>query len=123
MKAERKGDLTVDVLGTAYTITYRKGDEDPILSQGNAGYCDPSVKLIVMEDAKEDPRYCKDQDVLDRKTMRHELIHAFAFESGLGNDSGWAVNEEMIGFFAWQFPKMAKAFRAVGALDGGEESV
>ena len=48
--------------------------------------------------------------------MRHELIHAFLFESGLAENSNWARNEEMVDWIARQFPKMAKTFQEVKVL-------
>jgi hypothetical protein len=36
------------------------------------------------------------------------------FESGLGADS-WGINEEIVDWIAYQFPKMAAAFEKVGA--------
>ena len=50
------------------------------------------------------------------KVKRHEIIHAFLFESGLAENSAWAQNEEMVDFFAIQFPKLLKAFETAGAL-------
>ena len=58
----------------------------------------------------------RDQDAVDKRILRHELIHAFAFESGLAQDSTWADNDEMTDWIAHQFPKMLTAFKVVGAL-------
>ena len=56
---------------------------------------------------------CKEEE---KGILRHELIHAFLSESGLSYSSlnyssGWAKNEEMVDFFAIQFPKIAKVFK------------
>ena len=50
-----------------------------------------------------------------QQVIRHELVHAFLFESGLGADS-WGINEEIVDWIAYQFPKMAEAFGKVDAL-------
>lgn len=42
--------------------------------------------------------------------LRHELIHAFLFESGLGFCCEWAMNEEMVDFFARNWDKITKIF-------------
>lgn len=42
--------------------------------------------------------------------LRHELIHAFLFESGLGYCCEWAMNEEMVDFFARNWNKITKIF-------------
>jgi hypothetical protein len=55
----------------------------------------------------------------ERETIRHEIVHAFLNESGLGwnalpNERAWAKNEEMVDWIAIQFPKIAKVFRELG---------
>lgn len=56
-----------------------------------------------------------------KKTLRHEIIHAFLTESGLhGNtynvDGGWAMNEEMVDWFAIQSPKIMRVFEELEVL-------
>lgn len=58
----------------------------------------------------------RDQDAISKRALRHEIIHAFATESGLTCDSEWGMNEEMTDWIAHQFPKMLAAFQAVNAL-------
>lgn len=52
--------------------------------------------------------------------FRHEIMHAFLYESGLDGQSCnvdcWAKNEEMIDWFALQSKKIFKAFKKAGAL-------
>ena len=49
------------------------------------------------------------------KIARHEVLHAFLYESGLSNNSlsadGWAENEEMVDWFAIQFYKIANVYK------------
>ena len=46
--------------------------------------------------------------------LRHEVLHAFLFESGLSETAGfsgcWATNEEMVDWFAIQSPKIFEVF-------------
>ena len=58
-----------------------------------------------------DPMNMRDLD-----KIRHELVHAFAYESGLAENSPWAFNEEMTDWIAIQFPKMLKAFETAMVL-------
>ena len=58
---------------------------------------------------------------LKKKTLRHELIHAFLAESGLSanalsNYTSWAENEEMVDWIAIQFPKILEVFKEVDCL-------
>ena len=54
-----------------------------------------------------------------KETLRHEILHAFLNESGLCSstlcfEGGWTKNEEMIDWFAIQFPKIAKVYKECG---------
>ena len=108
--------MTVNILGRDYAIEHRTDQEDEKLKHCS-GYCDYSAAKIVVEKPTErDVMRMTDQEMLTRKVLRHELIHAFAAESGLTDDSDWAMNEEMTDWIAWQFPKMLEAFTRAGAL-------
>lgn len=101
----------IDILGTEYTLTLCSKSEDPRLKEC-AGLCDNSIKEIVVNDygdVGDDPLNKGDLHWQMTKNMRHEVIHAFLYESGLAENSDWAQNEEMIDFFAMQFPKIVKA--------------
>lgn len=110
-------DMTISILGTEYAVFFRTEEQDPKL-EGLDGYCDWTAHEIVVK------RYEKPgkMDVLDipraiRATIRHEIIHAFAYESGLAECSEWAQNEEMVDWIARQFGKMHEAFEDAGAMD------
>lgn len=107
--------MTVNILGREYSIYTRTRAEDVKLNECD-GYCDYSVGEIVIVQREDDPMNMRDQDVVEKRILRHEIIHAFAAESGLADDSAWAMNEEMTDWIAHQFPKMLTAFKAVGAL-------
>ena len=102
----------VNVLGTEYLIDFREEKDDSKLSHYD-GYCDDTTKQIVVED------YTNDKDTLSKgdlnvyamSCLRHELIHAFLFESGLAQNSKWANNEEAVDWIARQFPKILEAFK------------
>ena len=55
-------------------------------------------------------------ELQEQKNLRHEIIHAFLFESGLAENSEWAQNEEMVDWIAKQGPKLIKAWQEAGAL-------
>lgn len=112
----------INILGTEYRIEFRKEDEDTILKDCN-GYCDVTVKLIVV--LAEPNKECDYEDFsfIQKKTLRHEIVHAFLTESGLFNntynvDAGWAKNEEMVDWFAIQSPKIFKVYSELGLLEG-----
>lgn len=111
--------MKIDVLGTEYTIERRDPYKDDCLYEVEAdGYCDDSAKLIcIADDDVHKPGRKSDMDYVRRKQVRHELVHAFLFESGLAECSQWAQNEEIVDWIAMQGQKLYKAWREAGALD------
>lgn len=114
--------MKVTVLGTDYKIV--KGNEKDYPRLQNAdGYTDTSIKQIVILDCEaleKNDAYIKDLMSYEKKVIRHEIIHAFLYESGLWVNSNdveqWAMNEEMIDWLAIQFSKIYKAFIEANAL-------
>lgn len=112
----------IDVLGTTYSIEYVPYDKDEVFKDSNIdGYCDTSVKLIRVGIVELEPDSKKDVENYMKLVTRHEIIHAFLFESGLDANSlsysgGWAKSEEMVDWIAIQEPKIHKAFEKAEAL-------
>lgn len=112
--------LNVDILGTRYTI--RKGvteKEIPGLSTSDAT-TDWSSKIIYIREYRKSSGL-EDFKMYEKSVIRHEVVHAFLYESGLDScserfDEGWAVNEEMVDWIAIQFPKICKVFEQLGVL-------
>ena len=106
--------MTVNVLGTIYTIRESNKVDNPNLD-GVDGYCDSSTKTIVIDTFKDSPGSLEDLDAYRRQVIRHELVHAFLFESGLDACS-WARNEEIVDWMAIQFPKLLKVFKEIDLI-------
>ena len=108
---------TVNILGTPYTIRELSVDECPTLATCD-GYCDWTTKEIVVE--RESEGTLGDMECYIKKVKRHEIVHAFLFESGMAECSGeteaWARNETMVDWFARQGQKIYDAWREAGAL-------
>nr|DAO31567.1 MAG TPA: hypothetical protein [Caudoviricetes sp.] len=108
----------INILGAAYTLTITSKSQDVRLKDAD-GICDETVKELLVDsyaDSEGDPTCKKNLAVQIKKNKRHEIIHAFLFESGLAENSIWAQNEEMVDFFAIQFPKLLETFKAADAL-------
>jgi len=108
----------VSVLGSVYAITRSHSPGDNRLDDKD-GFCDETTHEIVVEsyegeDGKPDSK--AQLDVQRKKILRHEIVHAFAFESGLAENSPWAQNEEMVDWIAIQGPKIYKVWQEAGAL-------
>jgi len=105
----------ISVLGTPYTLHQGNSIRFPALTDCD-GYCDTSTKQIVVSDMSESAGKCgskADLEQYKRKVIRHELLHAVLFESGLSCNS-WGENEEIVDWFAIQFPKLEALFRQTG---------
>ena len=111
------GVRVVNVLGTDYTIEERTAKEDPKL-EGACGYCDPTVKRIVLlkELESHSSLNVENEKDLKKTTLRHELTHAFLESSGLNSNYLKDTEELIVEWIAIQFPKMLKVFKEVGAL-------
>ena len=115
--------LSVDILGTKYRIEIC-GKNDSELQADSDGYCISARHLIGIRNFEDDADWADATEAVRKNrrdhVVRHEILHAFFFESGLGYDSmdveHWATNEEMVDWFAAQFPKIVEAYREADCL-------
>lgn len=109
--------MVVDVLGTAYSVEYLTDADDARLKDCD-GFCDKTSKRIVVS-IETDDCDLDDPNWYVKKVTRHEIIHAFLFESGLHENvkqEEFGISEMVIDWIAVQFDKINKAFEKVGCL-------
>ena len=108
-------ETTITILGATWTIQNKNSADDSWLSNTD-GYTDFTKRIIVMKSNN-------DNDLLDfacnyRKQLRHEVIHAFLFESGLGcnfeHPNRFGHDETFVDWFAYQYPKIKAVFKELG---------
>lgn len=106
----------INILGTDYSIKLIKDKDESMKASRSDGYVDTSVKDVVVQDSRhlKGGSYQDDQTVYFKHLMRHELIHAFVYESG-NKGADWNM-EEMVDWLAMQFPKMLEAFQKADVL-------
>lgn len=112
-----KNEIKIDVLGTKYSITITSAENDELLKKAD-GYCDKTTKKIVVRDIDNDNELV-DFELYKKACLRHEIIHAFLFESGLHSNFHhveWGHDETMIDWVATQFPKLLTAFAEADCL-------
>lgn len=106
-------DIKIDVLGTEYVVKFKELNDEDI-----DGFCDNTQKLIVIRSDNENK--VGDFKYLQKKQLRHEIIHAFLSESGL--QCNWqhieqfGHDETTIDWFAIQSPKIFRVFAELKLL-------
>lgn len=109
--------MKIDILGAEWDIDFVDVQDDPLLKECD-GYCDPTIHRIVIGNPCDDWEIKNHAGYL-KQVVRHEMIHAFMYESGLGQDwehKQYGQEETVVDWFARQFPKLLKAFEAADAL-------
>lgn len=89
--------MEVNVLGTKYNVFVDTQDHDERLKI-NDGYIMCERKTIVLDR--------NNKDVHQVHVLKHELVHAFLYESGLDVET-WANNEEIVDWIALQLMKVS----------------
>ena len=111
-------DFKITILGAEWIVKFGTEEEYPNLSEMD-GYADPSTHQIVIDTMEKTEGHIgskADMTAYKKQVIRHEIIHAFLYESGLEANSkasdSWAINEEMVDWFAIQSPKIFRLFYA-----------
>ena len=112
---------TVNILGTEYKLEYKNLEDDKRL-EGLGAYINFVTKNIVVSNLENDTSTDEEKALMQKRYLRHEVIHGYLYESGL-NDESWGTNEEMIDFFAIQFEKIHKTYKNIGALENKERCI
>ena len=103
--------MKINVLGTEYDVDLLEERDETMQAMNCDGYVDDSIKEIKVLKIKKDNDVTKKKEPIKYQNtiLRHEIIHAFLYESGI--DSGMQFhNEECVDFFAMQLPKIIKIF-------------
>ena len=113
----------INILGIEWKIVTCKEEESELLNgKCRDGCTDNSTRTIWICEKKDDCEL-QDYEMWKKLALRHEILHAFLFESGLDASSistygPWANNEEMVDWFAIQSPKIFKVYSELGLLEG-----
>ena len=114
-------ELKVAILAAVWTIRVIKREKDPILAQDDCnGYCDWTTRRIVVVDfLADDENEHGNPERITEKVLRHEIIHAFLFESGLAykfEHPETGHDEQYVDWFAIQSPKIFRVFSELDLL-------
>ena len=104
--------MKVNVLGQDYDIII----DDKLKDRGKDGEClmyEKEIHIRAAQDMLEPDASMSSKVKSQNETLRHELIHAFFFESGLVE---YCSDETLVEFIAQQFPKLQKIFSETGCV-------
>lgn len=104
--------MKATILGTDYNIII----DDTLKDKNRDGEClmyDKEIRIKSVQDMLEPDASMTAKSECWNETLRHELIHAFFFESGLTEYGG---DEILVDFIAQQFPKLQQIFNETGCL-------
>ena len=122
METQNTSDVkTVNILGSEWTVKFL--DEHPSFEHAQGVTTDPTREILIENVKVDDDPLAFDlqaQYIDQKRIIRHEIIHAYLYESGLGESSNsadsWAVNEEMVDWFARMSPKIFQTFKELKCL-------
>lgn len=109
----------INILGAVYRIAVFPYDDPDLHEEDRDGYCCPYTKEIIISDFEDwtDKIAAKEAQ---KQILRHEITHAFLFESGLGYNSNqseaWAINEEMVDWISWKGPQLNEIWKEAGCV-------
>ena len=111
-------DRVIKILGTEYSRLFDSPEEE--MPDGADGCMDCSTKTIRIAKIERNKNTVQNLTEYVKKVLRHEIIHAFMFESGIWNNSGgtacWGQDETITDWFAIQSPKIFKVFQELNIL-------
>lgn len=97
----------VNILGAQYEVIKQTEKENPKLKDAN-GLCEPYTRQIIYAEQEAGIDVFDNIEAFNRKTLRHEVIHAFFAESGL---TEYMEDEVLVEWIAMQFPKISRTMK------------
>ena len=110
---------SLNILGTEYSLEFKPATFEKFSNQEEniCGLCCRTSKKIYL--LYMDINYYEKQNYSSNEmremfasTIRHEMIHAFFYESGLAGETDFAEDEILVDWIALQIPKIAKCMTA-----------
>ena len=106
--------MKVDILGTTYKIKRKNLNDEEV-----DGWFDGTSKTVFIR--KDNYNNVGNFEYLMKKQLRHEIIHAFLYESGLDCNfehlQQFGHEETMVDWIAIQFPKIYKTYEELNILN------
>lgn len=103
----------MDILGVEYELLT---DDYDLEETGADGLCEvysKEIKIRSIENMLDDVESIEAKETRYVETLRHEIIHAFLYESGF---VAYYNDELLIDYLAIQFPKLLEIFKEQGCI-------
>ena len=103
--------MKVNILGTEYDVKLLDDRDETMKAMSCDGYTEKKKKKIRVLDVTKNTDSGQQEDIerYQKLILKHELIHAFLYESGIDFKMQFH-NEEMVDWLAMQFPKISEVF-------------
>lgn len=110
----------VNILGSMWTVKFEPVSSSPRYEKCN-GWCDNSVKECHIGIRPESDMQQMKMIDFYKSIARHEIIHAFLYESGIVTAASirtnkWCKDEMMIDWMAAQMPKIYDVFEQLNIM-------
>lgn len=119
MKINYKLSHKISILGTEYTISFKS--QKKLSKRGCDGSCDRTSKNILVTrynvSRGDTPNKFDNPEKYVLQVLRHEVIHAFLYESGLDSNFAhpqYGHDETFVDWISMQLPKINKALKDAG---------
>lgn len=109
----------LNILGSKWKLKIVPRSYDPMLVDCD-GFTDRSIRtMFVAGSSLGEVNDLRNWEDYQKSVMRHEIIHAFLYESGLAQSwehTSYNHDETTVDWFAIQFPKIIEVFEKADAL-------
>ncbi len=117
---EKNNVHAFDVLGSKWTLWFEDESSSPRYQKHN-GWCDNSTKQCHVCYRTKNEMMPENPYEFYNSIARHEIIHAFLYESGIVNaaiirTNKWCKDEMMIDWMAAQMPKIYEVFKQLNIM-------
>ena len=109
---------SVTILGEKWSIKVIDYNDDDFMDEETGGRCYAHTRQITVRNYLHEEISRERATAIMKHILRHEIVHAFLGEAGLWANSldtgSWAMNEEMVDFFAKNIPKIIAVYQRCG---------
>lgn len=104
----------MNILGSEYTIIVDTDYCEELGADGVTERYDKKIYMRNVQDMLENSSSIQAKQKRYNETLRHEIVHAFLFESGLDS---YSCDETLVQWLASKMPQVTQAFKEMGCTE------